>query len=54
VKLHINESLPKGLYRFRVFAKADDGWSGVFDVTHFAPGMAATKKIKPQRHEGTK
>lgn len=38
VKLHINESLPKGLYRFRVFAKADDGWSGVFDVTHFAPG----------------
>jgi len=38
VKLHINESLPKGLYRFRVFAKADDGWSGVFNVTHFAPG----------------
>ena len=38
VKLHISESLAKGLYRFRVFASADDGWSGVFDVTHFAPG----------------
>jgi len=38
VKLHINESLAKGLYRFRVFASADDGWSGEFDVTHFAPG----------------
>jgi len=38
IKLHINESLPKGLYRFHVFARADDGWSGVFDVTHFAPG----------------
>jgi len=38
VKLHINESLPKGLYRFRVFASSNDGWSGVFDVTHFAPG----------------
>ena len=44
VKLHINESLPKGLYRFRVVAKADDGWSGVFDITHFAPGMAETNK----------
>jgi len=38
VQLHINDSLPKGLHRFRVFAKADDGWSGVFDVTHFATG----------------
>jgi len=38
VKLHINESLAKGLYRFRVFASSNDGWSGVFDVTHFAPG----------------
>ena len=38
VALHVNESLAKGLYRFRVFATADNGWSHVFDVTHFAPG----------------
>jgi len=38
VDLHIVESLPKGLYRFRVFASSTNGWSGVFDVTHFAPG----------------
>jgi len=34
----VSESLAKGLYRFRVFATADNGWSHVFDVTHFAPG----------------
>jgi len=38
VALHLKESLPKGLYRFRVYATADNGWSDVFDVTHFAPG----------------
>jgi len=38
VALHVIESLPKGLYRFRVYATSTSGWSGVFDVTHFAPG----------------
>ncbi|TLS77901.1 4Fe-4S binding protein [Mariprofundus erugo] len=38
VELHIDEALPKGLYRFRVYASGDHGWSAVFDVTHFAPG----------------
>ena len=38
VALHINETMPKGLYRFRVLASADNGWHRAFDVTHFAPG----------------
>lgn len=40
VALRIAEDLPKGLYRFRVIAEADNGWHGVFAVTHYAPGAA--------------
>ncbi|MDQ6991956.1 MAG: 4Fe-4S binding protein [Mariprofundus sp.] len=39
VALHIVESMPKGLHRFRVYATSNSGWSGRFDVTHFAPGL---------------
>ncbi|MDX8406150.1 MAG: 4Fe-4S binding protein [Mariprofundus sp.] len=38
IALHIEESMPKGLHRFRVHAEDGKGWSAVFDVTHFAPG----------------
>ena len=38
VVLHIDQSLPKGLHRFHVYANSTDGWSGKFDVTHYAPG----------------
>ncbi|MDQ7000051.1 MAG: 4Fe-4S binding protein [Mariprofundus sp.] len=38
VQLHLSPSLGKGLHRFRVLARADDGWSAYFDVTHFSQG----------------
>ena len=38
VLLHINEDLPKGLYRFKVIAHSRQGWEHAFSVTHFAPG----------------
>jgi len=36
VVLHIRDGLPEGLYRFRVVVTADNGWSRVFSVVHFA------------------
>ncbi|MDX8404739.1 MAG: 4Fe-4S dicluster domain-containing protein [Mariprofundus sp.] len=38
VLLHINTSLPKGLYRFVVVARSDDGWTSRFKVSHFVSG----------------
>jgi len=38
LSLHIDKALPKGLHQLRILASSSDGWSGVFNVTHFAPG----------------
>ena len=35
VILHVSDTLPAGLHRFRVLVSADNGWSDRFHVTHF-------------------
>ncbi|MBI5451053.1 MAG: 4Fe-4S binding protein [Gammaproteobacteria bacterium] len=36
--LHLNNTLPKGLYRFHVRIKAHDGWQDSFQVQHYVAG----------------
>jgi len=39
INLSISKSLPHGLYNFIVRAHSDHGWSSVYKVRHFAPGV---------------
>lgn len=39
VALTLNPALPKGLYRFKVRVRSDNGWSDEFEVRHYAPGV---------------
>jgi len=39
VALHLKESIPKGIHRIRVYASDNKGWSAVFNVSHYAPGL---------------
>ncbi len=39
VILYISKNLPHGLYNFVVRVQSDHGWSSVYKVRHFAPGV---------------
>lgn len=36
LRLHINENLPRGLYRITVYAESADGWQDHFQIQHFS------------------
>jgi len=44
--LHVSDALPAGLYRFRVLARADNGWSGVFQATHFVKSSINSPTVR--------